>query len=331
MRSPFTGGEAVLLTETRKAVFRKEEYEYTYICYKCVDTEETFTTTQMDVVNTAQIYNGYRNRHGIPFPDEIKDIRSRYELSASKMSKILGFGDNQYRLYENGEMPSLANGRVLKAIQSPRTFETFVDAAKGVLSDEEHLKLKKRLEEYEEKAFMDGLFCNLIYGDGARNKYNGYAMLSISRLKNVVLFFIEKFNGVFVTQMNKLLFYADFLSYRESGQAMTGLTFKAIQYGPVPNRWDKVYALLDDIYQIEVEGKNGNIGNKLVSDISCDLSSFTNEQMEVLEKVYTTFKNDSSVSISQKSHDELAWIDNNELHSFIDFKYAFFTVYIKPC
>lgn len=324
MRSPFTGGEAVLLTETRKAVFRKEEYEYTYICYKCVDTEETFTTTQMDVVNTAQIYNGYRNRHGIPFPDEIKDIRSRYELSASKMSKILGFGDNQYRLYENGEMPSLANGRVLKAIQSPRTFETFVDAAKGVLSDEEHLKLKKRLEEYEEKAFMDGFFCNLIYGDGARNKYNGYAMLSISRLKNVVLFFIEKFNGVFVTQMNKLLFYADFLSYRESGQAMTGLTFKAIQYGPVPNRWDKVYALLDDIYQIEVEGKNGNIGNKLVSDISCDLSSFTNEQMEVLEKVYTTFKNDSSVSISQKSHDELAWIDNNELHSFIDFKYAFF-------
>ena len=324
MRSPFTGGEAVLLTETRKAVFRKEEYEYTYICYKCVDTEETFTTTQMDVVNTAQIYNGYRNRHGIPFPDEIKDIRSRYELSASKMSKILGFGDNQYRLYENGEMPSLANGRVLKAIQSPRTFETFVDAAKGVLSDEEHLKLKKRLEEYEEKAFMDGLFCNLIYGDGARNKYNGYAMLSISRLKNVVLFFIEKFNGVFVTQMNKLLFYADFLSYRESGQAMTGLTFKAIQYGPVPNRWDKVYALLDDICQIEVEGKNGNIGNKLVSDISCDLSSFTNEQMEVLEKVYTTFKNDSSVSISQKSHDELAWIDNNELHSFIDFKYAFF-------
>lgn len=324
MRSPFTGGEAVLLTETRKAVFRKEEYEYTYICYKCVDTEETFTTTQMDVVNTAQIYNGYRNRHGIPFPDEIKDIRSRYELSASKMSKILGFGDNQYRLYENGEMPSLANGRVLKAIQSPRTFETFVDAAKGVLSDEEHLKLKKRLEEYEEKAFMDGLFCNLIYGDGARNKYNGYAMLSISRLKNVVLFFIEKFNGIFVTQMNKLLFYADFLSYRESGQAMTGLTFKAIQYGPVPNRWDKVYALLDDIYQIEVEGKNGNIGNKLVSDISCDLSSFTNEQMEVLEKVYTTFKNDSSVSISQKSHDELAWIDNNELHSFIDFKYAFF-------
>ena len=33
MISPFTGGETVLLTETRTTVFRKEEYEYTYICY----------------------------------------------------------------------------------------------------------------------------------------------------------------------------------------------------------------------------------------------------------------------------------------------------------
>lgn len=323
MRSPFTGGATILLTETRMAVFRKEEYEYTYVCYKCVDTEETFTTTQMDVVNTAQIYNAYRAKHGIPFPDEIKEIRSRYELSASKMSKILGFGDNQYRLYENGEMPSLANGRVLKAIQSPKTFETFVDAATGVLSNEERQNIKRRLEEYENKAFKEGFLCNLIYGGGCRDKYNGYAMQSISRLKNVILFFIEKFEGVFVTQMNKLLFYTDFLAYRKNGQAMTGLTFKAIQYGPVPNCWDKVYALLDDIQQIEVESKNGNIGMKLISDISCDLSSFTNEQMNILEKVYTTFKNDSPTSISEKSHDEPAWINNKELHSSIDFKYAF--------
>lgn len=84
MISPFTGGETVLLTETRKTVFRKEEYEYTHICYKCVDTGETFTTTQMDVVNIAQIYNSYRSRHGLPFPDEIKDTPDKPELSYQK-------------------------------------------------------------------------------------------------------------------------------------------------------------------------------------------------------------------------------------------------------
>ena len=324
MKSPFTGGEVVPLAETKKAVFRKEEYEYTYLCYQCVDTKETFTTTQMDTVNTLQIYNIYRAIHGIPFPDEIKDVRDRYGLSASKMSKILGFGDNQYRLYENGEMPSIANGRVLKAIQSSGTFETFLDAAKDMIPENEYLKAKMCLKEYADQESIKGFMRNLIYGGSGRNQYNGYAMLSISKLKNVLLYFIEKFNGVFVTQMNKLLFYADFLSYRECGQAMTGLSFKAIQHGPVPNRWDRVYSLIDDIYQIEVENKNGNIGNKLVSDISCDRSSFSEEQLAVLDKVYAAFKNDTPSSISQKSHDELAWKENINSHSLIDFKYAFY-------
>lgn len=323
MKSPFTGGETVLVTETRKAVFRKEEYEYTYLCYKCVDTQETFTTTQMDMFNTSQIYNSYRSAHGIPYPDEIKEIRNRYMLSALKMSRILGFGDNQYRLYENGEIPNVANGRVLKAIQAPKTFETFVSAARNVLSDDEYAKINKRLEECDNQSAMDGLIHKLIFDDNVRSRYNGYAMLSISRLRNVLLFYIEKFNGIFVTQMNKILFYTDFLSYRENGQAITGLSFKAIQYGPVPDRWDRAYSLIDDIYQIEVEGKNGNVGNKLVSEMPCDISSFTNEQLAILEKVYDTFKNDNSVTISNKSHEEPAWIDNQKTHSFIDFKYAF--------
>ena len=42
------------------------------------------------------------------------------------MSQILGFGDNQYRLYENGDMPSEANGKILMSIQNPHIFESFV-------------------------------------------------------------------------------------------------------------------------------------------------------------------------------------------------------------
>ena len=213
--------------------------------------------------------------------------------------------------------------RVLKAIQSSGTFETFLDAAKDAIPENEYLKAKKRLSEYADNEFIRGIMYNLIYGESGRNKYNGYAMLSVSKLKNVLLYFIEKFKGVFVTQMNKLLFFTDFLSYRENGQAITGLSFKAIQYDPVPSSWNRVYSLIDDISMIEVESKNGNIGNKLVSDISCDLSSFSEEQLAVLDKVYNTFKNDTPSSISKKSHNEIAWIDNNDSHSLIDFKYAF--------
>lgn len=323
MKSPFTGGESVLRKETRRLVFRKEEYEYIHLFYECKDTGETFTTTKLDMLNTLQVYNRYRSEHGIPFPDEIKEIRSRYRLSASKMSRILGFGENQYRLYENGEMPSITNGRVLRAIQSPSTFEAFLEAAKDSVSESEYSETKSLIKDISRKESIRSFLNNLIYCDSKRDRYNGYAMQSASKLKNVLLYFIGKFKGVYVTQMNKLLFYTDFLSYKESGYGMTGLSFKAIQHGPVPNRWDRAYGLIEDIYQIEVGSKNGNIGNKLVSEISCDLSSFTDEQLSVLEKVYETFRNDSPTSISRKSHDEIAWIDNIELHSLIDYKYAF--------
>lgn len=148
-------------------------------------------------------------------------------------------------------------------------------------------------------------------------------MQSMSKLKNTILFFIEKYNGVYVTMMNKLLFYADFLSYRETGQAITGLSFKAIQHGPVPERWDRVYSLIDDIHQVEVENKNGNIGTKLVSKIPYDRLSLTQEQQNILETVYNTFKNDTPTSISNKSHEETAWQDNNKTYSLINFDYAF--------
>lgn len=65
---------------------------------------------------------------------------------------------------------------------------------------------------------------------------------------NVMLYFIEKCPGVFFTKMNKLLFYSDFLAYRQTGKGKTGLAYKAIDYGPVPVRWDRIYSFYDNIH-----------------------------------------------------------------------------------
>ena len=324
IKSPFTGGDVELVTELRKATFRKEEFEYTHLCYKCVDTNEMFTTTEMDTVNTAQVFNQYRLKYGIPFADELKPLRQKYALSASKMSLILGFGENQYRLYENGEIPNVANGRVLRSIQSPYSFETFVDAARNVLSEKDYESIRQKISELKKTQYTQEYFVKKsIFGEAVRNKFNGYAKQSVSRLKNVILFFINKFNGVYTTQMNKLLFYTDFASYRNFGEGMTGLAYKAIQFGPVPDRWDKVYSLIDDIHPEIIDFGNGNAGTKLMSDIQYDELCFTEEQLDLLNDVYMTFRKDNATSLSNLSHKEQAWMENQATHSYIDFSYAF--------
>lgn len=105
MRSPFTGGNATLRHEVSELAYRKETFKYVHLYYECDETKERFTTTELDEVNIGQIYNQYRAKYGIPFPDEIASLRKQYGLPAIKMSRILGFGDNQFRLYENGDMP----------------------------------------------------------------------------------------------------------------------------------------------------------------------------------------------------------------------------------
>ena len=60
MKSPITGKEMVLIKENRNLSFRKEELEVVYHHYKCEDSGEFFTTTELDEINLNQLYNQYR-------------------------------------------------------------------------------------------------------------------------------------------------------------------------------------------------------------------------------------------------------------------------------
>ena len=113
MISPFTGGETILQKEAREYEFRGEKFQIVHQNYRCVDTNQIFTDTRLDELNLNQVYNKYRQKEGIPFPDEIKAYRNQYELAATKMSQILGFGVNMYGKYESGEMPNVSNGRLI--------------------------------------------------------------------------------------------------------------------------------------------------------------------------------------------------------------------------
>ena len=90
--SPFTDGKATLKRKSSKLVFRKDEFEIIEHFYVCNTSQEEFTTAELDRVNLNQIYNQYRKKYAIPFPDHIKQIREKYGLSAAKMSTILGIG-----------------------------------------------------------------------------------------------------------------------------------------------------------------------------------------------------------------------------------------------
>lgn len=236
MKSPFTGKEMELMCEKRTWKFRGEVYEYMHTSWLCADTGERFTTDETDDAGYRQVTNQYRAKYGIPYTDEIIALRSRYGLSAAKMSLILGFGVNRWRAYEDGEVPSVSNGRMIRSIADPSVFLNILDSAKHVLGDSEYRKMTSRVHaivETKKRSVIAAyehdrlLMCE-------RGVENGYGITSVERLKSVILTVLGQCGEVFCTKMNKLLFYMDFLSYRKTGKSLTGLTYRALPYGPVP-------------------------------------------------------------------------------------------------
>lgn len=107
--------------------YRGEKFNCIHLACHDDDSGEEFTTTESDTVWFNQVTNQYRERHGIPFTDEIVALREKYGVSAAKMSLILGFGANQYRLYEDGEVPSESNGKMIRgaSLHPPWVFLKF--------------------------------------------------------------------------------------------------------------------------------------------------------------------------------------------------------------
>ena len=149
MKSPFTGGNVTKHFKYETYTFRNEKYTVKRYYYQCVDTGRTFSNAEVDDKVMTDLYAQYRERHGIPSPSNLKSLRNKYGLSAHIMSKIAGIGINQYGLYENGEMPTLAIGLRLASLFERESLLKSIDSARVRLG-KDYSRVRDLVESYAE-------------------------------------------------------------------------------------------------------------------------------------------------------------------------------------
>ncbi|MBP1672883.1 MAG: hypothetical protein H6Q25_698 [Bacteroidetes bacterium] len=329
MKSPITGKEMKLTKERRSMDFRKETFEIVFHYYLCEDSGEQFTTTSLDEVNMNQVYNQYRDKFNIPFPDEITRIRERYNSSAVKMSEILGFGINSYRQYEAGEMPSIANAKLIQMMDDPKFFIDMVELC-GTLDEkikEKYIQKAQLLLEERKRNIFDLNFKGYLMGNHLADIYSGYRNPNFEKFTEMIVFFSEKLEP-YKTKMNKLLFYADFLMFKQSCFSISGMRYKAIDMGPVPNNFQSIFEYLANNKEIDIdttEFPTGYTGEKfkIRENRSFNAELFSSKELETLEKVASAFKSTSTHNMIELSHLEEAWKKNEKGKSEISYEYAF--------
>lgn len=61
------------------------------------------------------------------------------------MSRILGFGINQLKNYEEGQVPSESNGKMLRLINDPLTLMNLLEISKSEFTESEYGRIKQKI------------------------------------------------------------------------------------------------------------------------------------------------------------------------------------------
>ena len=145
IESPFTGGKVYEVHDVEEKTFRGEKYAVNVRYYLCEDTGEQFTTTEQDNLWTGELYDQYRKKHGIPSAQEIKALREKYGLNRTQLSRMLGFGINQLKNYEDGQVPSESNGKMLRIISNPLTMMALLEISRNEFQASEYDRVKGKI------------------------------------------------------------------------------------------------------------------------------------------------------------------------------------------
>jgi len=304
---PFGEGEAVLKKESRSLSYRKHEFTVIAHYYKCKNCGEEFTTNEADHITLVQAHNQYRERNGIPFVEEIRDIRGKYGLSASKMSEILGLGENGYGNYEKGEIPTPAIGTLIKTAARPENFLFLLKSHnlrkedKAISRAISHVETIIRNDHGKPDYFEKSTYLRI------PNNFTGYSILNTTKIEHLLIHFIHECKNEYNDKLKliKLLFFTDFSHYRNFGHSVSGLSYQKKNFGPVAYCFDTIFSYFeqqDIIYQdweILVDGKAREI---IKTHRDMDSNKVFNEQEKsTIDQVIGHYKNSSTEDLVKKS------------------------------
>jgi len=296
------------------------------ICQKC---GEKIFDEERDSRNLEKAYSQYREKHNLLSPDKIRTIREQYGLSQRALSRLLGWGEITIHRYENGAVQDNAHDKLLHLIADPQNMQKLFEANRDKLPSYIAARLERRipslLQEDKEQAFQVS-FERLVSHQHV-DLTSGFKEYDLEKLKNMILYFIKRLDGVLSVKLNKLLWYCDFLHFKETSVSITGAQYVRFPLGPVP---EKYYLITDvmqdekllDMSEVEVQTKEGiEMGNKFTALVEPDESLFSEKEKEVMNFIADTFRNDSSTSIKEKSHRETAYKKSKD-RDIISYEYA---------
>lgn len=295
------------------------------ICPKCglkVFDEER------DSRNLELAYNEYRKKHGLLLPSEIRLIRERYGLSQRALSRLLGWGEITLHRYESGALQDRGHNNMLRILGEPKNMRTLLEADFANISRAQRKILEERIDHLTANEERPPFHVSLEHrvSHEYMDSSSGYKEYDLDKFKNAILYLAHRLGGVLKTKLNKLLFYVDFLNFKETSVSITGSRYVHLPYGPVPDNYQLIVAEIIqegdlELNEVLFDTERGIVGEILTASTEPDRNIFSGKEIYVMDFVSDIFRALGSGQIANRSHQEAAYRETKN-GEYISYEYA---------
>lgn len=311
---------------TQKEIFNVcgEDIEVDAQVMVCAECGEELFNEELDSATLINAYNEYRRRHKLLLPEEIRKIREQYGLSQRSFAKLLNWGDKTIRRYENGAIQDRAHNSLLLFLREPENMRTYLTENEVALDEKQVVKLLDTVDKLEQDTdFRVGRRYFDLFFSRIPCEENGFKGFDYEKLCAMVLFFAHKSAGLLKTKLMKLLNYSDMIFYKENGLSISGLKYAHLPYGPVPDNFDMILGKMaaDHIAHIEVFYDGSYENHQVIPECDVPEGILSDEEIEVLTRIYEKFKNFGSAEISNYSNRETGY-NATKTGQIISYSYA---------
>ena len=300
-------------------------YENVAVCKEC---HQDLYVNEIEEKNNERIFELYREKANIIKPQDIVNLREKYDISQRELTAILGFGKMTINRYERGGVPTKSQSDYIKLLidNDSKFIEKVKEAYKNSsINDKTYEKIvSTNLENEISKDDIQDMYRRLINNslELKPNIFNGYKAFDLELVENIISYISSKVSNLTITSLNKYLWFIDILSFNQRGVSITGLTYQKQQYGPtiIDQRYKEI-SLLDDKYiRNDYEDEKGT-RTIITSNENFDLSKLKESEIEIINKIIKLLKNKNVTDISNMSHEEEGWKKTKKFDE-ISFEYA---------
>lgn len=315
--------KTVLVKEEAAFKNKKVAYEASYLY--CDRAEELYMDEQQMQENDIRLKDAYRKSEGLLTSGDISGIRAKFGISQSDLCILLGWGRKTITRYESHQVQDKAHDTILKKIDedpewfllllndsrenlSVGAFQKYLTAAAALYEKDQDSYLRKAIEASYAKFHENQLF-------------HGNTNLSLDKVVDVIRYFAAsaEITALYKVKLMKLMWYADALSYKRRGFAITGLVYQALPMGAVPVGHDSIIDLKDVPCEEVDMGETNAYYFSLKGESKFPF--LTNDDKSVLDTVIEKLGKMNKNEIISFMHKEQAYIETAP-RDVISFKYA---------